>query len=90
VLSSKTIALYSLDGEASTGNAAYIGGGLITPSLYFPAGTYNISSALVTGCPVSLSGDGPTASVIFQTHQYIAINGIVANYSLWMTVTCPL
>ena len=31
-----------------------------------------------------LSGDGPTASIIFQTHQYALIHGIVANYSLSM------
>lgn len=85
VLSSTTVALYSQAGGASTGNAAYTSGGMITPRLYFPAGTYNISSALVTGCALFLAGDGPTVSVIFQTHQYRAINGIVANHSLWMT-----
>ena len=33
---------------------------------------------------MTLSGDGPTRSVIFQTHQYTLIHGIVANYSLAM------
>ncbi len=52
--------------------------------VYFPAGTYNISSPLVTGCALFLSGDGPTSSVIFQTHQYTSMHGIVANYPLRM------
>jgi hypothetical protein len=88
VLSATTFALYSTAGEASIGNAAYASGGTISEPaithLYFPAGTYNISSPLVTGCEISLSGDGPTASIIFQTHQYTSIHGIVANYSLSM------
>lgn len=87
VLSPTSVALYSSSGEPSTGNAAYTSGGTITAgaaSLYFPAGTYNISSPLVTGCALSLSGDGPTASLIFQTHQYLSIHGIVANHSLRM------
>jgi hypothetical protein len=87
VLSSTTIALYSDDGEASVGNAAYTSGGIVTPvmpHLYFPAGTYNISSPLVTGCAMFVSGDGPTRSIIFQTHQYTLMHGIVANHSLWM------
>jgi len=88
VLTTTTIALYSKAGESSTGNGAYTSGGTIRepaiPHLYFPAGTYNISSPLVTGCAISLSGDGPTASIVFQTHQYKSIHGIVANYSLSM------
>ncbi len=87
VLTPTTVALYSKAGEASTGNGAYTSGGTIREPaithLYFPAGTYNISSPLVTGCAIS-SGDGPTASIIFQTHQYTSIHGIVANYSLSM------
>jgi Pectate lyase superfamily protein len=58
--------------------------GSASPVLYFPAGTYNINSPLVTRCAITLLGDGPTASVIFQTHQYTSIHGIVANYSLLM------
>ncbi len=88
VLTPTTVALYSKAGQASTGNGAYTSGGTIREPaithLYFPAGTYNISSPLVTGCAISLSGDGPTASIIFQTHQYTSIHGIVANYSLEM------
>jgi hypothetical protein len=87
VLSPSTVALYSQNGDASTGNATYTSGGTIAavaPNLYFPAGTYNISSPLVTGCAISLSGDGPTQSIIFQTHQYTSIHGVVANYSLSM------
>jgi hypothetical protein len=87
VLSSTAIALYSDNGEASVGNAAYTSGGIVAPlmpRLYFPAGTYNISSPLVTGCAMFLSGDGPTRSVIFQTHQYTLMHGIVANHPLWM------
>src|SRR5580700_2791878 len=85
VLTSTTVALYSEAGAATTGNAAYVSGGTIAAPaashLYFPAGTYNISSPLVTGCAMFLSGDGPTASIIFQTHQYALIHGIVANNS---------
>ncbi len=87
VLSSTSIALYGEDGEASVGNATYTSGGTVapvTPRLYFPAGVYNISSPLKTGCAMFLSGDGPTQSVIFQTHQYTLMHGIVANHSLWM------
>lgn len=87
VLTPTAVALYSHAGEASIGNAAYSSGGTITagtPHLYFPAGTYNISSPLVTGCAMFLSGDGPTQSVIFQTHQYTSMHGIVANHSLRM------
>ena len=83
VLSPTAVAL-----NASTGNADYTSGGTIaaagTSHLYFPAGTYNISSPLVTGCSMFLSGDGPTASILFQTHQYTSMHGIVANYSLQM------
>jgi hypothetical protein len=88
VLSPTAIALYGANGEPSTGNAAYTAGGAISAplaaSLYFPAGIYNISSALVTRCAMSIAGDGPTASIIFQTHQYTFTHGIVANYSLHM------
>jgi hypothetical protein len=88
VLTSTTVALYSEAGAATTGNAAYVSGGTIAAPaashLYFPAGTYNISSPLVTGCAMFLSGDGPTASIIFQTHQYALIHGIVSNHSLTM------
>jgi hypothetical protein len=88
VLSTTHIALYTQSGQASIGNATYLSGGAVTtPSashLYFPKGTYNISSPLVTGCAMVLSGDGPTASIIFQTHQYSLSHGIVANHSLTM------
>jgi hypothetical protein len=88
VLTATAIALYSKTGDASTGNAAYLSGGSITAPaathLYFPAGTYNISSPVTTGCAMILSGDGPTASIIFQTHQYTLMHGIVANHSLTM------
>ena len=86
VLTTTTVALYKRSGEATTGNAAYTAGGTIAAPaithLYFPAGTYNISSPLVTGCAMFLSGDGPTKSIVFQTHQYTSIHGIVANHSL--------
>jgi len=81
VLTPTTVALYG------TGNAAYTLGGTIMAAavgLYFPAGTYNISSPLITSCAMFLAGDGPTASIIFQTHQYTLMHGIVANYSLTM------
>ncbi|HTB10537.1 MAG TPA: glycosyl hydrolase family 28-related protein [Bryobacteraceae bacterium] len=88
VLSSTTMALFTETGEPSVGNAAYMDGGTVTapsaPGLYFPAGTYNISTPLVTGCAMYISGDGPTKSIIFQTHQYALSHGIVANHSLTM------
>jgi hypothetical protein len=88
VLGGATVALYNESGEPSRGNGAYTSGGTIATAsaqrLYFPRGTYNISSPLVTGCPMFLSGDGPTASIIFQTHQYALSHGIVANHSLRM------
>ena len=86
VLTTTTVALYNRSGEPTTGNAAYTSGGTIAAPairhIYFPAGTYNISSPLVTGCAMFLSGNGPTSSIIFQTHQYTSIHGIVANHSL--------
>jgi hypothetical protein len=86
VLSPTTVALYSLTGDASLGNGTYRSGGRVAAPvashIYFPSGTYNISSPLVTGCSMFLSGDGPTRSIIFQTHQYTSIHGIVANHSL--------
>ena len=88
VLSPAAVALYSPLGYASIGNAEFISGGVIASppasGLYFPAGTYHISSPLVTRCDTSIAGAGPTASIIFQTHQYIGIHGIIANYSLNM------
>jgi hypothetical protein len=88
VLSATRVALYTPSGEPSIGNANYTSGGTIaspgTPGLYFPRGTYNISSPLVTGCAMSLAGDGPAASIIFQTHQYTLMHGIIANHSLSM------
>jgi len=83
VLGPTTVAL-----TATTGNADYTSGGTVQAAgashLYFPAGIYNISSPLVTGCAMFLSGDGPAASILFQTHQYTSMHGIVANYSLQM------
>jgi len=87
VLSSTAIALYTDDGQPTIGNADYTSGGTVTSDtshLHFPAGTYIINSPLVTGCPMFLSGDGPTTSVIFQLHQYSGMHGIVANHSLRM------
>ena len=88
VLTPSTAALYTENGIPSQGNAAYVSGGSISEAgsqgLYFPAGIYNISAPLVTGCAMTLSGDGPTASIIFQTHQYTSSHGIVANFSLSM------
>ena len=50
--------------------------------IYLPAGTYNISSPLVTGCGMFIAGDGPAASVIFQTLQATLQHGIIANFPL--------
>lgn len=86
VLTTTTVALYNRTGAPATGNGAYSSGGTIASpaiaNLYFPAGTYNISSPLVTACAMTLTGDGPTASIIFQTHQYTLMHGIIANHSL--------
>lgn len=87
-LTATKIALYNSAGAATTGNAAYTSGGTIkaptTPGLYFPAGTYNISSAVTTRCTMFLSGDGPLASIIFMTVQTNDNHhhGIITPYSL--------
>jgi hypothetical protein len=47
-----------------------------------PAGTYNIRSPLITRCAAFLEGDGPTASILFQTVEGSLNHGIIANYSL--------
>ncbi len=52
------------------------------PRLYVPAGTYNIREPLITGCATSLRGDGPTASIFFQTAEAALNHGMIANYSL--------
>jgi hypothetical protein len=52
------------------------------PQLHLPAGTYNISSPLVTKCALSIEGDGPSASVIFQTVHKTANHGVVASFPL--------
>jgi len=61
-------------------NAACAPGG--NRQLYFPAGTYNISAPLVTGCALSITGDGPLASILFMTAHLFLNHGIVANYPL--------
>jgi hypothetical protein len=79
-------------GDGLTDDTAAIQNGLTaacfgtapTTNLYFPAGTYNISAPLVTGCAMAITGDGPAASIIFQTHQYTQMHGIIANHSLVM------
>ena len=50
--------------------------------VYFPAGTYNISAPLETGCATTITGDGPLASVIFMTRHGSSNHGIIANYPL--------
>lgn len=61
-------------------NAACVAGG--NPHLHFPVGTYNISVPLVTGCAMFITGDGPLASIIFQTVHGSLNHGIIANYPL--------
>lgn len=46
------------------------------------AGTYNISSPLVTGCALFMAGEGPSRSIVFQTVHATLNHGIVANYPL--------
>ncbi|HXP88126.1 MAG TPA: right-handed parallel beta-helix repeat-containing protein [Bryobacteraceae bacterium] len=50
--------------------------------LYVPAGTYNISSPLTTGCAMFIFGDGATLSIIRQTVQRSANHGIISSHSL--------
>ena len=50
--------------------------------LHFPAGVYNISTSLITGCAMFITGDGPSSSVIFMTVHLNANHGIIANYPL--------
>jgi hypothetical protein len=60
--------------------AACVSGG--NPHLHFPAGTYNISASLVTGCATFITGDSPVSSIIFMTAHRSANHGIIANYPL--------
>ena len=80
---------YGVTGDGRTDNTLAIQGVLdaVCASsgnrhLYFPAGTYNISAPLVTGCAVSITGDGPLASILFMTAHRNSFHGIVANYPL--------
>jgi hypothetical protein len=50
--------------------------------LHFPAGTYNISTPLTTGCAMVITGDGPLSSILFMTVHRSANHGIIANYPL--------
>jgi hypothetical protein len=50
--------------------------------LYVPAGTYNISSPLITGCTMFIFGDGSTLSTIRQTVQRNLNHAIISNHSL--------
>jgi hypothetical protein len=52
------------------------------PRIRVPAGTYRISSPLVTGCALSIAGDGPALSILFQTVHGTSNHGINANYAL--------
>ena len=50
--------------------------------LHLAAGTYNISVPLVTKCALSIEGDGPEASVIFQTVHKNANHAMIASFPL--------
>ncbi len=50
--------------------------------LQLAAGTYNISAPLVTKCALSIEGDGPDATVIFQTVHKNANHGMIASFPL--------
>ncbi len=52
------------------------------PKLHLVAGTYNISAPLVIKCALSIDGDGPEASIIFQTVQKNANHGMIAGFPL--------
>jgi hypothetical protein len=49
-------------------------------AVYFPAGTYNVSSTLTVGSKVTLYGDGPQGSFIQVTSASINILNITGNY----------
>jgi hypothetical protein len=51
-------------------------------TLRAPAGTYNIHSTLITKCALSIEGDGPALSIIFQTIHGALNHGISTNYPL--------
>jgi hypothetical protein len=52
------------------------------PKLHLTAGIYNVSSSLVTKCALSIAGDGPEATVIFQTVHKNANHGVIAKFPL--------
>jgi Pectate lyase superfamily protein len=51
-------------------------------TVYFPAGTYNISAGLFPTCALNLRGDGRLASVIFMTVQSSLLRAITTSYQL--------
>jgi hypothetical protein len=51
-------------------------------AIYFPAGTYEISTSITIGCAMKLFGDGPTSSTVFLTVQSSTLHGIITGYSL--------
>jgi hypothetical protein len=50
--------------------------------LRVPAGTYNISTSLITGCALFIAGDGPLISILFMAVHSSLNHGIIANYPL--------
>jgi len=82
---------FGAKGDGSTDDTAAIQVGLTAACsaggnshLLFPAGTYNISHSLITGCAMLIQGDGPLASIISMTVYVNDGNhhGIIANYPL--------
>ena len=58
------------------------------PTVYFPEGTYNISSALRLPCAIHYVGDGPSASTIRQTNNTVNALTVVSGGNLLDPFLC--
>lgn len=82
-----SVADFGAAGDGSTDDAAAIQTAFNAAcskgsAVYFPAATYAFKTTLVTGCAMTMYGDGPWASVLLMTAPKSGKFGIVANYSL--------
>ncbi len=53
-----------------------------SPEIYFPPGTYAIAGELHARCPLSLTGDGPDRSVLYETDQANRRRALTTDFSL--------
>jgi hypothetical protein len=78
---------FGAKGDGSTDDttaiqAAFTGACTAPPAaVYFPAGQYNFSSQLTTGCAIKIFGDGGWASILYMTTGKNNQRGIVTNFS---------